>query len=567
VGRVCLFERDHIYVARRYVDRELIPAEETRLHAAIEASRAELMEIRSRLDALPEHRVLLDAHLLMLSDALLVDSAIALLRQKSLCAEWALAQTTQVLIGRLRAAPEAYFRERARDIESVGERILRALSGSSESLPELAVDSILVADDLGPTEAAQLLNGKGRGLAVDLGSASSHTAILARALDIPAVVGVRGLSTVAVPDDWIIVDGFRGRIVLRPTPDELRDAEERGARYRKFTLALRGATPRTSTTLDGVAVPLYANVELPKEVALARDEGALGVGLYRTEFLFLDRKVLPTEQEQVEVYTQVVRAAGPGRVVFRTFDLGGDRIHGFGNTGMNPALGLRAVRFGLSEPALFGCQLRAMLRASVHGDVWIMFPLISCLEELRAARAHLDAAREALAAEGVPTGKVRVGCMIEVPSAALLSDALARECDFFSVGTNDLAQYTMAVDRSDPRVARLANNLHPALLQLLDLIAKSASARSVDLTLCGAMGADLIALPVLLGLGYRNLSIDVSFLPVVRAAIGRIDCAKARLLGTEVLQLSTAADVRRRVLEEFGAALGDLWDEQGLVTA
>jgi phosphoenolpyruvate-protein phosphotransferase (PTS system enzyme I) len=563
VGRVCLFERDHVYVARRYVERERIPDEEKRLHQAIAGSRAELAALRAHLDGFPEQRVLLDAHLLMHDDALLVDGAVALVRQRSICADWALAQAIQQLVARLRAAPEPYFRERARDIESVGQRILRTLCGAVDVSPELGPDCIFVADDLGPAEAAQLLRGQGAGLAVDFGSASSHTAILARALDVPAVVGLRGVCEEAEPDDLIIVDGFRGRVVLRPSEAELAEARERGSRYREFTKTLRDRTPHPAETRDGVSVELYANVELPKEAAGARAAGAAGIGLYRTEFLFLDRSPPPSEDEQAAVYADVARVMAPTRVVFRTFDLGGDRIHGYGSSGMNPALGLRAVRFGLSEPAMLQCQLRALLRASVHGQVWIMFPLVSSVDELREARTLLEQAGAQLDAAGVPRGTARVGCMIEVPAAALMADALAAECDFFSVGTNDLAQYTMAVDRSDPRVARLGSPLHPALLKLLAAVAEAAQRRGIPLSLCGAMAADPVAIPVLIGLGYTQLSVDVSYVALVRAAVERIHAGHAKSVAQRLLGMSTTREVRSAVEAEFAGELADLWAEQG----
>jgi phosphotransferase system enzyme I (PtsI) len=566
VGRVCFFDSGQLYVPRRYVARDGTEAEIARLHEAIEASRQELETIRQRLGAVPEHRLLLDAQLLMHRDELLIDGAVELLNERSINAEWALAQVTERIAERMRAASEPYFRERAGDVKNVGERILRKLVGGPALLPQMAPDSVIVADDLGPADAASLLRATACGIAIDLGSASSHTAILARALEIPAVVGVRQLSRLVADDDQIIVDAFRGEVVLWPSEDELESARARGSRYRAFTRSLRGRAVRTLETADGTPLKLAANVELPAEAAVALQEGATGIGLYRTEFLYLDRTVPPDEDEQYKVYRDVAQVLAPRPVVFRTFDIGGDKLHGFSQNSadvVNPALGLRALRFGLERPELLITQLRAMLRASELGDVRIMFPLVSGVEELRRGRALVEQARAALQAEGHMLGRVLVGCMIEVPSAVLMAAELARECDFFSVGTNDLVQYALAVDRSNPSVAALASPLHPAVLRLLDMTARAAQAAGIELAICGGMAADPLALPVLLGLGYDQLSVDVGYLPLARAIIERIEMPMARTAAERALACATTDEVKTLLAETFRTPLGDLWAEQG----
>jgi len=565
VGRVCLIDRGHLYVPRRYIDRDQLSAEEERLRAAIESSRQELETIRQRVGA-AEHRLLLDAQLLMHRDELLIHGAIELLRERSINAEWALAQVIARIAERMRGASEAYFRERAVDIENVGERILHKLVGTIDELPEIGADCVIVADDVGPADAAQLLKSTACGVAIDLGSASSHTAILARALEIPAVVGVRQLSRLVADDDVIIVDAFRGEIVLWPSEAEQAQARARATRYRAFTRSLRERVAHALETADGTKLRLDANVELPAEAALALQEGATGIGLYRTEFLYLDRAVPPSEDEQAKIYQDVAQVIAPRPVVFRTFDIGGDKLHGCHPSSelMNPALGLRALRLGLASPELLRPQLRALLRTSASGDVRIMFPLVSSVEELRAARAMLDDARRELEAEGHAVGTVRVGCMIEVPSAVLVAPALARECDFFSVGTNDLVQYTLAVDRTNPRVAHLASALHPAVLQLLAMTARAAHDAGIELSMCGGMAADAIALPLVLGLGYTQLSVDVGYLPLARAILERIDMDQAREASRQALTCATTAEVKALVVERFKGALGDLWDEQGM---
>jgi phosphotransferase system enzyme I (PtsI) len=565
VGKVCLFDRGHVYVPRRYIERDQTASEEQRLHAAIDESRRELETLRHRIGAATEHRLLLDAQLLMHRDELLIDGAIELLRERSINAEWALAQTIARIAERMRGATEAYFRERAVDVENVGDRILHKLVGSAAELPALGPDSVIVADDLGPGDAAQLLRSVACGIAIDLGSASSHTAILARALEIPAVVGVRGLSRLVAEDDAIIVDAFRGEIVLFPSEQEQELARARASRYRAFTRSLRARVARALETADGTQLRLDANVELPAEAAVALQEGATGIGLYRTEFLYLDRVQPPGEDEQAKVYRDVALVLSPRPVVFRTFDVGGDSLHGYGGgQTTNPALGLRALRLGLASPELLITQLRAMLRASTVGDVRIMFPLVSSVDELRAAKRLLEQARHELEDEGMELGFVRVGCMIEVPSAVMIADALAKECDFFSVGTNDLVQYTLAVDRTNPQVAHLASALHPAVLQLLDLTAKAAKRADISLAMCGGMAADPRALPLVIGLGYDQLSVDVGYLPLARAIIERIDMSNARSTAQQALSCATTSDVKTLINERFGGTLGDLWSEQGL---
>ncbi|HEY6878010.1 MAG TPA: phosphoenolpyruvate--protein phosphotransferase [Polyangiales bacterium] len=566
VGKICFFDSGQLYVPRRYVARDQLEAEIARLHAAIEESRQELETIRQRIGAVPEHRLLLDAQLLMHRDELLIHGAVELLNERCINAEWALAQVTSRIAERMRAASEAYFRERAVDIENVGSRILRKLVGGPALMPQMASDSVIIAEDLGPADAALLLRSTACGIAIELGSASSHTAILARALEIPAVVGVRQLSRLVADDEPIIVDAFRGEIVLWPSEEEMEQARARGSRYRAFTRSLRGRVARRLETADGTPLKLAANVELPAEAAVALQEGATGIGLYRTEFLYLDRPEPPDEEEQFKVYRDVAQVLSPRPVVFRTFDIGGDKLHGFTHSAaeaVNPALGLRALRFGLERPELLTTQIRAMLRASAVGDVRIMFPLVSGVDELRRGRALVDAARKSLEAEGVVLGRVLIGCMIEVPSAVLMAEQLARESDFFSVGTNDLVQYALAVDRANPSVASLASPLHPAVLRLLDITAKAAHKANIELAICGGMAADPLALPVLLGLGYDQLSVDVGYLPLARAIVERIEMSAARDAAERALACATTQEVKALLIERFRGSLGDLWAEQG----
>jgi phosphoenolpyruvate-protein phosphotransferase (PTS system enzyme I) len=568
VGGVMLLERRGPYFRRRHLAPEAVPTEVRRLRNAIDASRTEIEEVRSSLpdEFQAEYGLILDAHLMMHRDELVVDMAVQMVERERINAEWALRRTVELLKSKLMGAESSYFRERADDIEHVAQHILRHLTGTVDSLTPVEGPSIVVARDLSPADAARLLRSEVQGVVTAFGSATSHTAILARALEIPAVVGVAGLMSVVDAGDSLVVDGLHGAVVVHPSSAEADRARARGERYHRFTGMLRARRDEPSETRDGEAVTLLANLELPAEAALASTEGAAGVGLYRTEFMYLDRRELPSEEEQLGVYQDVVRVMRPRPVVFRTFDLGADKLPTSERVPAcaNPALGVRALRLSLARPDLLRFQLRAILRAATEGDVRLMFPLVTTVDELRRAKAVVDACRAELDAEGVPYGPIHVGIMVEVPSAALMADALASECDFFSVGTNDLVQYALALDRGNPQVAHLAQPLDPAVLRLLSMTAKAAAAQGIPLTMCGDMAADPLALPLVLGLGYRRLSVPVTFIALAREMVRRLSVSEAHEAAEAALRMPTFADVRALVLERFRGALGDLWEEQGI---
>ncbi|MCZ7686282.1 MAG: phosphoenolpyruvate--protein phosphotransferase [Sandaracinaceae bacterium] len=565
IGRVTVFDRRMVPVSRRRIAAEDVPFEVARLEAAMEAARREVETVRDALpaDAGADHRLLLETQLMMHGDALLLQSASEAIREARMSAEWALRRTVDEMRARLLAAPEPYFRERADDVGHVGEHILRVLTGASRALPELAEPTILVAGDLSPAEAAQLPAGMVTALVTDAGSASSHTAILARALQVPAVVGVTDVTRVVGPGDVVIVDALRGEVVVRPIPRR-RSARGRGRSASETSRGRLRATERAPETQDGERVALLANVELELDVGHAKREGADGIGLYRTEFLYLDRREPPSEEEQTALYERVVMRIAPRPVVFRTFDLGADKLpHGM-RRGPNPELGIRGVRVAFERPELLVTQLRALLRASVHGAVQVMFPMVAGVEDLRRAKALFVRAREELEAAGVAFGPVMVGSMLEVPSAVLMADRLAHECDFFSIGTNDLTQYTLAVDRTDPRVAHLARALDPAVLRLLDHARRVAEDSGKPISICGDLAADPVATPVLMGLGFTSLSMPMVAIPLVREVVARIDRQRAKALASDALGQPSAREVERLVAECFGEVLSELWEEHGI---
>ena len=568
VGPVKVAAASTRWIPRWHVPDERVSSEIARLRQAIDRSRAEIEEVRAAIDGDldADYSLILDAHLLMHRDELVVDAAIRAIQRSHLNAEWALRQTVDDLVRQLHKAGSGYFRERAHDVEHVGQHILRWLTDGQASLPPIDGPSVLVAEDLSPTDAARLAAMPVLALVTHLGTATSHTAILARTLEIPAVVGATGITERVGDGDVIIVDALQGLVVLEADEEERERARERALRYRRYTQELREKRVDVVATSDGVRVELHANVELPAEAALAMDAGAEGVGLYRTEYLYLDRLTPPTEEEQLRVYADVVKVAAPRPVTFRTYDLGGDKLptNERALASNNPALGLRALRLSLSRPDLLRAQVRAILAASQHGPVRLMFPLVTTVDDIRRARAIVEEAREDLAASGIDASDVPIGIMIEVPSAALLADALAKECDFFSVGTNDLVQYTLALDRTNPEVAHLARTLDPAVLKLLDLTARAAESAGVPLSMCGGMAADPVAIPIVLGLGYRTLSMPYASIPLAREITTRIEMEEASRVARSALEQVEARGVEALVREAFGPALADLWREEGL---
>jgi phosphotransferase system enzyme I (PtsI) len=568
VGRAVVIGAERHHVRHSRISAGEVTFEIERLRDAIERSRRELEDIRQRLgdEAPADYRLILDAHMMMHRDQLLEDMATEGILHELLNAEWAVEMAVGKIGHHLQQAPVDYFRDRAVDVEHVGRRIIAQLAGRVSVLPAGLAESVLVIHDLQPADAAQLIQTPVAALVTGLGTATSHTAILARALEIPAVVGVAGITERVGDDDELIVDAFGGEIVLDPDPDECDRAKVRARRFNQFRAKLRESSAVRAQMADGTDVELMANVDLPTEAAMAAEMKAQGIGLYRTEFLFLSRPEPPSEQEQYEVYREIVRATAPNAVTVRTIDMGGEALKGLPNVPAmpNPALGLRAIRLALARPDLLGAQLRAVLRAAADGPLRLMFPLVSGIKELRQAREALDRAQDELERRGEAFGRPEIGVMIELPSAVMMADRFAAECDFLSVGTNDLVQYGLAVDRSNPAVAYLSQPLDPAVLRMLDVVVRAADAQGKPVSMCGDMAANPFVLPVVLGLGYRRLSVPVSTLPLVREVLRRVHAAEAAALGASALQCATADEVTLLIRGRFGAVLGELWAEAGI---
>jgi phosphotransferase system enzyme I (PtsI) len=552
---------------RRHVQPAQIDAEIERVSRAVEDAKRHIREVSARLPAGPlETNAILDAYLTMVGDPMLVDRIERKIRDDRKCAEWAVAQSCEE-IGKLfgpadAAERDAYIVERRHDIEFVCDRLLRELTGDTKQIvPRLDQPMVVIARDLSPADTAGMVREPVIAFITEIGTRTSHTAIMARALEIPAVVGVADALAVIRTGDNVIIDGLRGEVTVNPSDIAIEDARGRGARHLAFARGLLSARNQPCVTRDGEPVSLKANVELPAEAILALDHGAEGIGLYRTEFIYIDRTMMPSEDEQYELYRAVVEAVAPRPVTLRTFDIGGDKFASSFQlpSEMNPALGLRAVRLALSRPDVFLTQLRAMIRASSHGDLRIMIPMVASVQELREVRKLLVRAMQEVDFAGHPYAKhIPLGIMIEVPSAVVMADVLAREAEFFSIGTNDLIQYTLAIDRGNRSLAPLASPFHPAILRMIRQVARAASAHGVPVALCGAMASDPLAAVLLVGLGLRELSMEAAAIPEIKEALRRVSTSDCERAAEAALALDTAEAVEELVAGTFAPGLFDL---------
>jgi phosphotransferase system enzyme I (PtsI) len=506
---------------------------------------------------------ILEAYVQMLGDELVAEGVERNIRINRQNAEWAVSNTIQELCDRFEDMEDPYLVERRHDVAFVGERLIRALSGTDKvaTLPKLARPSVVLAHDLSPADTAALVKEPVVAIITEVGTRTSHTSIMARALEIPAVVGVADALGRIGPGDIVIVDGFRGEVTVAPTPDMIAEAEARAKKHIALVRHLREDRDKQTATADGVAIHLRANIEFPAEAPLAVDHGAEGIGLYRTEFLYVDRAAPPDEDEQYEVYRAVVETMHPRPATLRTFDIGGDKFVSTFQVPpeMNPALGLRAVRLALSRPDVFLAQLRAMVRASAHGELRIMIPMIASLREFEEVRRLLGVALREVAARGqkhAPT--IPLGVMIEVPGAAVMADLFARDADFLSLGTNDLVQYALAIDRTSRSLAYLASPFDPAILRLIVTTVTAAQRYDRPVSVCGAMASDPLAAVLLVGLGVRELSMEAAAIPEIKEALHRVSLVEAEAVAAEALRQESAEDVERALAAAFAPRLFDL---------
>lgn len=558
IGKAYLLEQEDIdVIEKRIIPPEEIGSEVNRFKEAVKKAQEDLRKIIEDVpDEYRDHIYILDTHMMLLTDRMIYDGTIEHIRGKNLNAERALKMAVDQVQAIFKKMPDPYFRERASDVVHASKLILEHLLGTGPSkLPDIDKRVIIVAHDLSPAETTQIQLEKVRAFVTDLGGQTSHTGIIARSFEIPAVLGLGDATRQIQTDDLIIVDGNAGIVIVDPDEETLTRHHERKDLFEQFQARVTRTSHLPAETKDGHRLTVAANIELLEEVVSVMDHGADGIGLYRTEFLYLNQPTLPSEQELFDNYRDLADVMGDGQVTIRTLDIGGDKFaSGVSLAGeMNPALGLRAIRFCLQSPDIFRTQLRAILRAAHFGNIRILFPMISQVEEIIEAKRMLAEAAESLAKEGLFFREdIQIGAMIEVPSAVMMADILAKEVDFFSIGTNDLIQYSLAIDRINKHVAGLYQPLHPAVLRMIHRVVENAKAAGIEVDLCGEMAADPVNLPVLLGLELDAISMNPISIPAIKSLVRTLDFEESKRFVQEVFKQATASKVLHLVQETYG---------------
>lgn len=536
----------------------LVEDEFKRFDAAIEASYRQIDEAKKKLEShnvIKEHALILETHLMMLKDPSFLGRVKKLIRRDHINAEWALKIALQEIEDSFAAIGDEYIKGRVADTSFVGERVLMNLIGREIKGFHLMEKSIIVAHDLSPADTAMLNKEKVLGFATDVGGQTSHTAIIAHSLEIPAVVGLEKASTIINPGDTLVLDGISGVVIVNPSESQIADYEQRARSHLNLELKLQEKAMDPAVTQDGHPVPVMGNLEFKEEVKTVLEHGAEGIGLYRTEFLYLNRDDIPSEEDHFEAYKTVVEAVSPYITVIRTLDLGGDKLYahlGELKKETNPAMGLRAIRFCLKEVEIFKTQLRGILRASFYGKTSIMFPMISGIEELLRAKEILDKTKQDLRKKGMPFDEdIKVGIMVEVPSAAIIADLLAKEADFFSIGTNDLIQYAIGIDRGNEYVNYLYAPLHPAVLRLIQYTIDAAHATGIPVSMCGEMAGRTIYTPILLGMGIDQLSTNAFAISHIKEMARKMDLNHCRKIVKQLLAMKTAHEIQGYMFDEF----------------
>ncbi len=559
VGSAMVVAKRDLMVPFRRLDPEEIDNELARLTEAIDSSKVQLKETRDVVaaDMGESYARIFDAHTMILQDKRSIEEVVEKIKG-GYNAEFAFNSVFLRHEKELWEKGDVYIKDRAGDIRDVRRRVLSNLSGtrrSSEELLNLESDVIIIAHDLSPADTAHMRKERVLAFATDIGGRTSHTAIMARSLEIPAVVGLKNITSRVADGDFIIVDGNRGKIVIRPSSDTLEKYSLEIERYANFTKGLLRFKDLPAVTVDGHSITLSANIESHEEVDSVVEHGAQGIGLYRTEFIYIGRKGLPSEEEQTEIYEAVSAAVKPGPVIIRTMDLGGDKfLSAFESPKeMNPYLGWRGIRFCLARKDIFRTQLRAILRASARGNVKIMYPMISGLDELIEANAVLEEAKAELGREGLAFDEdCEIGIMVETPAAVMIAEELAKHVDFFSIGSNDLIQYALAADRGNEKVAYLYEPLHPAVLRFIKLTIDVAKESGIWVGLCGEMSSELTCAFLLLGMGIDELSASPYVVPEIKEMVRSVDFTEAQTIARKAMAMSDPAEIRRLIMENIG---------------
>ena len=551
MGKAYILEKEEYCILEYKIKKEEVEQELKRFETAVENSKKDLGKIKKRVEEEmgEKEAYIFQAHLYILEDPLFIQDITRRIKRQRLNAETAVRRTLEVFEAKFASARAEFVRRRFGDVEDVGGHILRnLLKRPTRTLSHLEEDIIVVADDLAPSDTASMQKGRILGFATNVGGRTSHSAIMARSMEIPAVVGLRDITKKVEPGSVVILDGNRGRVIIKPSFQQLENYRKKKKRFISHKKNLKILRSLPAQTLDGREVSLAANIAAPEEVELAVREGAEGVGLYRTEYLYMNRSSLPSEDEQIEAYKKVLEKAAPDSVIIRTLDLGGDKFlsHFPVPAEINPFMGWRAIRLCLERVDIFETQLRAILRASRFGNGKIMYPMISGVEEIRKVNQILAGIKEKLRREGTPFAEnVEAGIMIEIPSAAVIADLLAKEVDFFSLGTNDLIQYSLAVDRVNEKVAYLYQPLHPTILRLIDNVIKCAHREGIWVGVCGEMASDPLSVLILLGLGVDEFSVAPTSLLEIKKIIRSAEWEETQEIAVKMLKSKTSYEAKR----------------------
>ena len=557
IGKAFLYNSEDIRVPKIKLKLSEIPHEIARFEEALIKTRSELITIRNNISSEmgTKHGEIFNAHLLVLEDSMIIDEVVSRLRNQKYNVEYVFEDVLKKYVTAFQKMDDEYLRERITDIEDVGKRLLRNLLGKKkQTLLDIPPESIVVAYDLAPSDTATMHRKHILGFVTDIGGKTSHTVIMAKSLEIPAVVGLENITANVKSGDILIIDGTTGNVYLNPDRATIAQYLKEQKKLLKFDKDLQEIKFLPAETKDGHRVELGANIELPDEIPGVLSHGAEGIGLYRTEYFYMNRVGLPTEEEHYQAYKSVVENIKPNALTIRSLDLGGDKFLSQLDVPkeMNPFLGWRAIRLSLANPEIFKTQLRAVLRASAHGKVRLMYPMISGVEELEAANKCLEEARQELKARKIPFGRnMEVGVMIEVPSAALIADILASRVDFFSIGTNDLIQYALAVDRVNEKIAYLYEPAHPAVLRLLKNVIDAGHAKGIWVGMCGEMAGEPKFAPLLLGLGLDEFSVPAPYLLRIKKIIRSVSYEDAKDMVQQALGLATGKEVEALVSKRF----------------
>ncbi|HBT49120.1 MAG: Phosphoenolpyruvate-protein phosphotransferase [Caldanaerobacter subterraneus] len=561
IGKAFLYTKEKVTINVEKIEESKVEEEIAKFRKALEVTQEEIEKIKEKAlkEFGKEKAEIFEAHLMLASDPELIEGVENMIKTELVTADNAVNKVIEQNASVMESLNDEYLRERAVDLRDVGNRIIENLLGvKSVNLSDLEEEVVVIARDLTPSDTATMKKEMVLGFATDVGGRTSHTAIMARSLEIPAVVGLGNVTSQVKAGDLVIVDGLEGIVIVNPDEKTVEDYKSKKESYEKRVEGLKQLKDLPAETPDGKKVMLAANIGTPKDVASALANGAEGVGLFRTEFLYMDRNSLPSEEEQFEAYKEVVEKMGGRPVTIRTLDIGGDKELPYLDMPkeMNPFLGYRAIRLCLDRPDIFKTQLRAILRASAYGNVQIMYPMISSVEEVRKANSILEEVKAELDREGVKYDKeIKVGIMVEIPSAALTADILAKEVDFFSIGTNDLTQYTLAVDRMNEHVKEYYQPFHPAILRLVKMVIDAAHKEGKFAAMCGEMAGDPLAAVILLGLGLDEFSMSATSIPEIKNIIRNVEYEKAKEIAEKALNMSEAREIEKMmkdVIKDIG---------------